>query len=69
MAGALPDQMLADYEAVQARKNGLAVVALVEHRCTGCHVRLPENKVAAGGARGMGDAAAAAGAFYARSSS
>ena len=46
MAGSVPEKMLADYEAVKARKNGLAVVALEEHRCTGCHVRLPENKVA-----------------------
>jgi predicted nucleic acid-binding Zn-ribbon protein len=46
MAGTVPGKMLADYEALKARKNGLAVVALEEHRCMGCHVRLPENKVA-----------------------
>lgn len=46
LAAAVPDKMRADYEALKARKNGVAVVALVDHSCTGCHVRLPENKVA-----------------------
>ncbi len=42
----VPEKLLVDYDALRTRKNGLAVVALEEHRCMGCHVRLPENKVA-----------------------
>lgn len=44
-AGTVGPQMLAEYDALRARKNGLAVVALVDHSCSGCRVRLPENKV------------------------
>lgn len=44
-AGTVDGPTLAEYDALRARKNGLAVVALVDHSCSGCHVRLPENKV------------------------
>lgn len=45
LAAKVEQKLLADYDALRARKNGLAVVALVDHSCTGCHVRLPENQV------------------------
>ena len=45
MANGIDAQLLSDYEALKARKGGVAVAALVDHSCTGCHVRMPENKV------------------------
>jgi predicted nucleic acid-binding Zn-ribbon protein len=47
VAAGVPDDLLATYEKLRARLDGVAVARLEGTQCTGCHLSLPATEVAA----------------------
>lgn len=45
LADAVPDELLARYERIRARAGGVGIARLDGHRCTGCHLELPNREV------------------------
>ena len=45
LAGQVPDDLLARYERIRARAGGVGIARLDGHRCTGCHLELPNREV------------------------
>ena len=45
LAGDVPPDLLARYERIRARAGGIGIARLDGHRCTGCHLELPNREV------------------------
>lgn len=45
LAATVPDDLLARYERIRARAGGVGIARLDGHRCTGCHLELPNREV------------------------
>lgn len=45
LASSVPPDLLAQYERIRARAGGVGIARLDDHRCTGCHLVLPNREV------------------------
>lgn len=45
LASGVPGDLLARYERIRARTGGVGIARLDDHRCTGCHLVLPNREV------------------------
>jgi predicted nucleic acid-binding Zn-ribbon protein len=45
LAAGIADDLLARYERIRARSGGVGIAVLDDHRCTGCHLALPNREV------------------------
>lgn len=45
LAAAVPEDLLTRYERIRARAGGVGIARLDDHRCTGCHLVLPNREV------------------------
>lgn len=45
LASGVPEDLLARYERIRARAGGVGIARLDDHRCTGCHLVLPNREV------------------------
>ena len=45
LVSSVPDALVAQYERIRARSGGVGIARLDGHRCTGCHLELPNREV------------------------
>ena len=45
LVAGVPASLLAQYERIRARSGGIGIARLDGHRCTGCHLELPNREV------------------------
>jgi hypothetical protein len=45
LVAAVPESLVAQYERIRARAGGVGIARLDGHRCTGCHLELPNREV------------------------